>query len=157
MDTNHGAAGDPPDDDVFGPVEDGEEVFEWIDDQDGGDEPGEQAVRPPPRTLRERMATVRSAAGACAARAARSRRRPRRSSWPARSAVRAPPGSTTSPARRTARRSSRCSVDSVVDGDPAASSYNADGTTATGQYVVEVANNSPDAVTLDSVGVDAGP
>jgi hypothetical protein len=47
-------------------------------------------------------------------------------------------------------------VDSVVDGDPAAASYSSRDTSAVGQYVVEVANNSPDAVTLDSVSVDAG-
>ncbi|NUR61890.1 MAG: hypothetical protein HOV87_25005, partial [Catenulispora sp.] len=47
-------------------------------------------------------------------------------------------------------------VDSVVDGDPAAAKYDASNTSATAEYVVELANNSPAAVTVDSVGFDAG-
>ncbi|NUP50956.1 MAG: hypothetical protein HOW97_27140, partial [Catenulispora sp.] len=47
-------------------------------------------------------------------------------------------------------------VDSVVDGDPAAGAYDAARTSATAEYVIELANNSPTAVTLDSVGFDAG-
>ncbi|MFD0631162.1 hypothetical protein ACFQ9X_05465 [Catenulispora yoronensis] len=47
-------------------------------------------------------------------------------------------------------------VDSVVDGDPAAARYDAANTSATAQYVVELANNSPTAVTVASVGFDAG-
>ncbi|WP_344661081.1 hypothetical protein, partial [Catenulispora subtropica] len=48
------------------------------------------------------------------------------------------------------------SVDSVVDGDPAVAKYDAAHMSATAEYVVELANNSPDAVTLASVGFDAG-
>ncbi|NUP54120.1 MAG: hypothetical protein HOW97_43410 [Catenulispora sp.] len=48
MDANPHAAGGEPDDDVFGPVEDGEEVFEWIDDDTQTDDrPGAAAPRPP--------------------------------------------------------------------------------------------------------------
>lgn len=157
MDTNHGAAGDPPDDEIFGPIEDGEEVFEWVDDQDSTDEPGEQAVKPPPRTFRERMAAVRSGG--------RRLRRSRREIAAAAAALVlacAIGGACTAWFDTVAGAADRADVvslaiNSVVDGDPAASSYNAHDTSATGQYVVEVANNSPDAVTLTSVSVDAGP
>src|SRR5262249_31748936 len=47
-------------------------------------------------------------------------------------------------------------VDSVVDGDPAAAKYDSAETSATGEYVVELANNSPDAVTVAAIGFDAG-
>ena len=156
MDTNQSAAGDPPDDDVFGPVEDGEEVFEWIDDQDGPEQPDEQAAKPPSRTFRERVAAVRSGG--------RRLRRSRREIAAAAAAIVlacAVGGACTAWFDNVAGAEDRAevvslAVDSVVDGDPAASSYNAADSSATGQYVVEVANNSPDAVTLAAVGVDAG-
>ncbi|MEY9888719.1 hypothetical protein ABIA31_002367 [Catenulispora sp. MAP5-51] len=155
MDTNQGA-GDPPDDDVFGPVEDGEEVFEWIDDQDGADEPGERPAKPPARTLRERATAIRSGG--------RRLRRSRREIAAVAAAVVlacAIGGACTAWFDTVAGAADRAdvvalAVDAVVDGDPAASSYNAANTTAVGQYVVEIANNSPDAVTLASVQVDAG-
>lgn len=155
MDSNHGA-GDPPDDDVFGPVEDGEEVFEWIDDQDGAQEPDGPAAEQPALTLRERVAAARSGVG-------RLRHARREIATAAAVLVLAcgVGGAGTAWFDGVAGAADRAdvvslAVDSVVDGDPAASSYNAHSTSAVGQYVVEVANNSPDAVTLDSVSVDAG-
>ena len=156
MATNQGAAGDPPDDDVFGPVEDGEEVFEWIDDQDGADEPDERPAKPAARGLRERLAAVRSGGALL--------RRSRREVAAAAAAIvlaGAVGGACTAWFDNVAGAADRAdvvslAVDSVVDGDPAASSYNAADTSAIGQYVVEVANNSPDAVTMASVNIDAG-
>src|ERR1041384_3355120 len=62
MDANRHAAGDEPDDEVFGPVEDGEEVFEWIDDTDTdiGAEQDFEAARQPTPTFRERLAALRA-------------------------------------------------------------------------------------------------
>lgn len=155
MDTNHGAAGDPPDDDVFGPIEDDEEVFEWIDDQDGADDGG-QTVKPPPRTLRERVAAVRSGGQ----RLLRSRREVAAVTAAIVLAC-AVGGACTAWFDNVAGAADRAevvslAVDSVVDGDPSVASYDPATTSAIGQYVVEVANNSPDAVTLASVDVDAG-
>jgi hypothetical protein len=155
MDTNHGAAGDPPDDDVFGPVEDGEEVFEWIDDQDGAQDPGEN-VKPPPATFRVRLAAIRSGG--------RRLRRSRREITAAATVIVlacAIGGACTAWFDHVAEASDRgdvvsLAVDSVVNGDPAASSYNPGTTSAIGQYILEVANNGPDAVTLASMDVDAG-
>jgi hypothetical protein len=155
MDTNHGAAGDPPDDGVFGPVEDGEEVFEWIDDQDGEQDPA-QAVKPPSPTFRERVAAVRSGG--------RRLLRSRREITAVAAAIVlacAVGGAATAWFDNVAGAADRAdvvslAVDSVVDGDPAAASYDLATTSAVGQYIVEVANNSPDAVTLDSVAIDAG-
>jgi hypothetical protein len=155
MDTNHGAAGDPPDDDVFGPVEDGEEVFEWIDDQDGAQDPAEM-VKPPPPTLRERLAAIRSGG--------RRLRRSRREIAAGAAAIVlacAVGGACTAWFDHVAEASDRgdvvqLAVNSVVNGDPAASSYDPGTTSAVGQYILEVANNSPDAVTLASVDIDAG-
>jgi hypothetical protein len=161
MDGNHDT-GDPPDDDVFGPVEDGEEVFEWIDDQDGTDgadgalESGDRAVKPPSRTLREHLEAVRSGG--------RRLRRSRREIGSVTAALLlacAVGGASTAWFDGVAGAADRAkevslAVDSVVDGDPAASSYNAADSSAVSQYVVEIANNSPAAVTLDSVDIDAG-
>lgn len=156
MDINHGAAVDPPDDDVFGPVEDGEEVFEWIDDQDGADEAGDPAGERPALTFRERLA---------AARAGVRRLRHHRREIAVATAVLVlacgAGGGATAWFDGVAGAADRAdvvslAVDSVVDGDPAAASYSSRDTSAVGQYVVELANNSPDAVTVDSVSVDAG-
>jgi hypothetical protein len=156
MDMDHGAVGDPPDDDVFGPVEDGEEVFEWVDDQDGPDQPGDRADRPPAPTLAERLAALRAGGR-------RLRRSRRKLAGAAASIVLACAvgGGCTAWFDGVAGAADRAdtvslAVDSVVDGDPAAATYDASDTSATGQYVIEFANNSPDAVTLASVGVDAG-
>ncbi|WP_370363303.1 hypothetical protein [Catenulispora sp. GP43] len=155
MDTNHGA-GDPPDDDVFGPVEDGEEVFEWIDDQDGARQPDDQRAKPPSRTFRERLAAVRAGG-----RSLRGSRREIAAVTAAIVLACAVGGACTAWFDSVAGAADRAdvvalAVDSVVDGDPAASSYQAADTSAVGQYIVEIANNSPDAVTLTSVDVDAG-
>lgn len=155
MDTNHGAAGDPPDDGVFGPVEDGEEVFEWVDDQDGAEDPGEQ-VKPPPPTFRERLAAIRSGG--------RRLRRSRREITAVTAAIVlacAVGGACTAWFDTVAGAADRgdvvsLAVDSVVNGDPAASSYNPVTSSAIGQYILEVANNSPEAVTLASLDIDAG-
>lgn len=151
MDTNR----DPSDDDVFGPIEDGEEVFEWIDEEDAEQEPGDQRARQV-LTFRERLAALRSGG--------RRLRRSRRELAAAAAAIVlacAVGGGCTAWFDNVAGAADRAAVvwlavDSVVDGDPAASSYNAAGTSAVGQYVVEIANNGPDAVSLDSVSVDAG-
>jgi hypothetical protein len=158
MDRNHGAAGDPADEDVFGPVEDGEEVFEWIDDQDGADDVRGWASepRPPAPTVRERLAAARAGG-----RRLRQARREIGVTAVVLLLACAAGGAGTSWFDGVAGAADRgdvvsLAVDSVVDGDPAASSYNAGSDSAVGQYVVEVANNSPAAVTLDSVSVDAG-
>lgn len=155
MDTNHGAAGDPPDDDVFGPVEDGEEVFEWIDDQDGAQDPGER-VKPPAPTFRERFAAIRSGG-----RRLRGSGREIAAAAAAIVLACAVGGACTAWFDHAAGAADRgdvvsLAVDSVVNGDPAASSYDSATTSAVGQYLVEVANNGPDAVTLASLDVDAG-
>lgn len=156
MDRNHGAVGDPEDDDVFGPVEDGEEVFEWIDDEDGTDESDDPKAKQPGLTLRERVAAVRAGG--------RRLRRSRREITAVAAAVVlacAIGGACTAWFDNVAGAADRAevvslAVDSVVNGDPSAASYNSQDSSAVGQYVVEIANNGPDAVTLDSVGVDAG-
>ena len=156
MDQNHGAAGGPADDDVFGPIEDGEEVFEWIDDQDHAEPAEGQPARQPAPTFRERLAAARSGG--------RRLRRSRRQIAAVTAVLVlacAIGGACTAWFDGVAGAADRAdqvwlAIDSVVDGDPAASSYNAAERSAVGQFVVEVANNSPDAVTLDSVKVDAG-
>jgi hypothetical protein len=47
-------------------------------------------------------------------------------------------------------------LDSVVDGDPAVAKFDAKTTNGTQQFVLEVANNGPDTVTLLGVSIDAG-
>ena len=153
MDANHGAD-DQPDDDVFGPVEDGEEVFEWIDDAD--DESGVPADKPPTPTFRERMAQARAGAS----RLRRSRRRVGAAAAVVVLAVGLGGGFTAwfDNVAGAADRAGEIAlaVDSVVDGDPAAAKYDSVKTSATGDYVVEIANNSPEAVTVTSVGLDGG-
>jgi hypothetical protein len=156
MDKNHGAVGGPEDDDVFGPIEDGEEVFEWIDDEDGADESGEPKAKQPTLTFRERVAAVRAGG--------RRLRRSRREITAVAAAMVlacAIGGACTAWFDNVAGAADRAevvslAVDSVVDGDPSVASYNSHDSSALGQYVVEIANNGPDAVTLDSVAVDAG-
>ncbi|WP_194891079.1 hypothetical protein [Catenulispora pinisilvae] len=153
MDTYRDPSGE--EDDVLGPVEDGEEVFEWIDDQETEDGPGDQPARRVP-TFRERLAAVRSGG--------RRLRRSRREITAAAAAIVlacAIGGACTAWFDNVAGAADRAAVvslavDSVIDGDPTVSSYNAASSSAVGQYVVEIANNGPDAVTLDSVSVDAG-
>ncbi|MBS2535235.1 hypothetical protein KGQ20_20945 [Catenulispora sp. NF23] len=142
-------------DDVFGPIQDGEEVFEWIDDLEAEDGPAEKPARRV-LTFRERLAAVRAGG--------RRLRRSRREVTAAAAAIVlacAIGGACTAWFDNVAGAADRAevvslAVDSVVDGDPAASSYNAASSSAMGQYLVEIANNGPDAVTLDSVSVDAG-
>ncbi|NUR58260.1 MAG: hypothetical protein HOV87_06130, partial [Catenulispora sp.] len=62
MDANPHTAGEEPDDDVFGPVEDGEEVFEWIDDLEAEDDPALAQAQAQSPSLRERLAALRAAA-----------------------------------------------------------------------------------------------
>ena len=151
MEENHGAVGGPSDDeDVFGPVEDGEEVFEWIDDQTPDGEPGEQAAKPPARTFRERLAAVRSGG-----RRLRHSRREIGAVTAALVLACAVGGACTAWFDGVAGAADRAdvvslTVDSVVNGDASAASYNTASTTAVGQYVIEIANNSPDPVTLTS-------
>lgn len=47
-------------------------------------------------------------------------------------------------------------LDAVVDGDPALAKFDVDTTRGTTQFVLEVANNGPAAVTLVGLSVDAG-
>ncbi|NUR30537.1 MAG: hypothetical protein HOV83_32570, partial [Catenulispora sp.] len=61
MDANPHAGNGEPDDDVFGPVEDGEEVFEWIDDTEADQQLADPAAKPPAPSLRERMTALRAA------------------------------------------------------------------------------------------------
>jgi hypothetical protein len=154
MDANPHAVGEEPDDDIFGPVEDGEEVFEWVDDGEA-DQDSAAAAQPPP-SLRERMAALR----ATGARLRRSRRgiAAVAASVVLAAAVGAACTAWFDGVAGAADRAAVVSlaVDSVVDGDPAAQKYDAAHTSATAEYVVEIANNSPEAVTLASVGFDAG-
>jgi len=157
MEQNHGAVGGPPDDeDVFGPAGDDEEVFEWIDDEADDGEPGEQAPQRPRLTFRERLAAVRSTA-----RRLRHSRREIAAALAALVLACAVGGACTAWFDGVAGAADRAAVvsltvDSVVNGDPAAATYNAHDSSAVGQYVVEIANNAPEAVTLTSVSVDAG-
>ena len=156
MDKNHGAVGGPEDDDVFGPIEAGEEVFEWVADEDGEQDPDRSKPKEPAPTFRERVAAVRSGG--------RRLLRSRREIAAVTAAIVlacAVGGACTAWFDNVAGAADRAevvslAVDSVVDGDPAAASYNSHDSSALGQYVVEVANNSPDAVVLASVGGDAG-
>jgi len=156
MDANPHAAGDQPDDEVFGPVEDGEEVFEWIDDSDTEDDPEARADQAPPPTFRERLTALRAGVQSL-------RSSPRTITAVAVSLILACAlgGGATAWFDGVAGAADRAgvvalAVDSVVDGDPAAAKYDSAETSATGEYVVELANNSPDAITVAAVGFDAG-
>ena len=156
MDSNRGAVGNKEDDDVFGPVEDGEEVFEWIDDEDGAEDSDKPKAKQPGLTFGERVAAVRSGG--------RHLRRSRRQIAAVAAVLVlacAIGGACTAWFDTVAGAADRAevvslAVDSVVDGDPSVASYNSHDSSAVGQYVVELSNNSPDAVVLQSVGVNAG-
>jgi hypothetical protein len=156
MDANPHAVGEEPDDDVFGPVEDGEEVFEWIDEFEAEDDPALAGAPEPAPTLGERLAAMRAAASRL--RAARRRIGAVAASLVLAAAVGAACTAWFDGVAGAADRAAVVSlaVDSVVDGDPAAAKYDGGTTSAVAEYVVELANNSPAAVTLDSVGFDAG-
>lgn len=155
MYANPHAAGDEPEE-VFGPVEDGEEVFEWIDDTDAGDDPEAAAAEPPGPTFGERMAALRAGG-----RRLRHSRREIAVVAAVLVVACAVGGAFTAWFDQVADAADRAgavalAVDSVVDGDTKAAKYDPKQTSATGEYVAEVANNSPGAVTLTSVGFDAG-
>ncbi|OLE27768.1 MAG: hypothetical protein AUG49_04335 [Catenulispora sp. 13_1_20CM_3_70_7] len=149
-------AGGEPQDEVFGPVEDGEEVFEWIDDTDAEDGLETAAAEQPAPTLRERMAALRAGA-----RRLRGSRREIAAFAAAIVLACAVGGGFTAWFDHVANAADRAgvvalTVNSVVDGDPGPAKYDAKQTSATGEYVVELANNSPGAVTLTSVSFNAG-
>ncbi|MFL6110623.1 MAG: hypothetical protein ACJ786_04640 [Catenulispora sp.] len=156
MYANPHAGGDGPEDEVFGPVEDGEEVFEWIDDTDAEDGLEATAAEQPAPTLRERIAALRAGA-----RRLRAARREIAAVTAAIVLAGAIGGGFTAWFDRVASAADRAgvvalAVNSIVDGDPKAAKYDPKETSATGEYVVELANNGPAAVTLTSVGFDAG-
>lgn len=156
MDGKPHAVGEDPDDEVFGPVEEGEEVFEWIDDLEAEEDPALAGVPEPAPSLRERLAAMRAAA--VRLRAARRKVGAVAASVILAAAVGAAGTAWFDGVAGAADRAAEVwlAVDSVVDGDPAAAKYDAGTTSATAEYVVELANNSPAAVTLDSIGFDAG-
>lgn len=158
MYANAHAAGDEPEEEVFGPVEDGEEVFEWIDDTDtdAGDGLESAAAEQPGPSFRDRMAALRAGG-----RRLRHSRREIAAVTAAIVLACAIGGGFTAWFDRVADAADRAgvvalTVDSVVDGDPKAAAYDAKQTSATGEYVVEIANNGPEPVTLTSVAFDAG-